>query len=186
MVDGGVCSDEGVFVGDGTGEAVLAVGRENGTEEGFAVGIGGSVLTKRDGIVVGAAMPGEGVGKATKIGACVGFVDGDSTVEDGTEDSLVGSEDGPSSDGMLLGDGVGSKSQTSIRQLRPTSVLRASKISQNSSTKIASSLPVKSIDMDGVSPGLAEHFLNAIGPMTFAQFDVMLLYPGTKQDSGDP
>ena len=136
---------------------------------------------------------GDGVGEGTTIGAGEGFVDGDALLEDGV---LAGGEDGAGNglDGTevgfdgdkLVGDGVGSKSQTFIRQLRPTSVLRASKISQNSSTKIASSLPVKSIDMAGGSPGLVEHLLNAFGPMTLAQFEVMFPYPGTRQDSGDP
>jgi hypothetical protein len=163
------------------GVAGLVVGVENGAGVGFVVGIGGSGDGSWDGSNEGVVTTlGEGVGEGTITGAAEGFVDGDTPGEDGVlvgeEDGegegngLVGTEEG-SNDGMLLGDGVGLKSQTSIR---------------HSSTKIASSLAVKSIDMGGGSPGLDEHLLNAFGPMTLAQFEVMLLYPGTRQDSGDP
>ena len=132
------------------GEAGLVVGVDNGTGDGFVVGIGdfgdGCWDGSEEGVVT---TSDEGVGKGTITGEEAGFVDGDTTgedgvfdgEEDGAGDGLVGTDEGPK-DGMLLGDGVGSKSQTSIRQSRPTSVLRASKISQNSSTKMASSFPV--------------------------------------------
>ncbi len=155
-----VCSDEGAFDGDEKGCGVFGVGVEKGAGDGWVGSDDGSwdgaedgVLPEGDGMVLGAAFSGDGVGNEVKTGAGDGFevggLDGDDTgsaEENGAGDGVVGREDG-SDDGILLGDGVGSKSHTSIRQSRPTFVLRVSKIEQNSSTKIAWSFPVKSIDM---------------------------------------
>ena len=60
---------------------------------------------------------------------------------EGCDDGCVGLVEG-ASDGISLGDSVGSNAQRSMRHLRPVFVLRVSKISQNSSRKIASSVPV--------------------------------------------
>ena len=148
----------GVGVEKGTGDGLVAskVGSDDGSWDGAEDG----VLSEGDGLDVGTFVLCVIVGNEVKTGAGDGFAVGDATWEDGVldgddtgcaegvgaGDGVVGRDD-RSDDGTLLGKVVGLKSQTSIRQLRPTSVLRVSKIAQNSSTKIASSFPVKAIDM---------------------------------------
>ena len=85
---------------------------------------------------------GEEDGTEDRMADVEGFEDG---VVDGAEvdDVVDGAEVDGSTDGTGEndGDGVGSNSQRSNRQPRPTSVLRASKNPQNSSTKMALELP---------------------------------------------